>query len=114
MQRKRIIHFLLAIALILSACCAGQDLDRSVLPKYGSLPRTAAEKAADAKFIPAIDKEYHGDRKKASAELAKRGWKFLADSEPGDAMRRFNQAWSLDNGNGNAIWGMAAIEASTM
>jgi tetratricopeptide (TPR) repeat protein len=28
-------------------------------------------------------------------------------------MRRFNQAWLLNNNNGVALWGMAAIEASS-
>ena len=28
-------------------------------------------------------------------------------------MRRFNQAWLLNNDNGIALWGMAAIEASS-
>lgn len=28
-------------------------------------------------------------------------------------MRRFNQAWLLNNSNGTALWGMAAIQASS-
>jgi len=113
MRRKRIVHFLLASALIFCASTACAD-DQDQLPKYGSMPRTAAQKAADAKFIAAIDKEYHGDRKKASTELAKQGWRSIADIEPGEAMRRFNHAWLLDNSNGIAIWGMAAIEAGVL
>jgi tetratricopeptide (TPR) repeat protein len=113
MRRTRLAHALLTAALILfcaNFACAG---DRNLLPKYGSLPKTEWEKATDAKFIAAIDEQYHGDRKKAAADLAMRGWQYLSQQNFAEAMRRFNQAWLLDNKNGIALWGMAAIEASS-
>lgn len=86
--------------------------DRNLLPKYGQLPKLDWQKAADDAFLKASDEEYHGDRKKASADTALRGWQYLIDQrDPDAAMRRFNQAWLLDPGNGTALWGMAAIEA---
>jgi len=112
MQRKRLVHVLLTAALILCANLACAD-DRNLLPKYGLLPKTDSQKAADAKFISAIDEQYHGDRNKASTELATRGWQYLAGQNFADAMRRFNQAWLLNNSNGAALWGMAAIQASS-
>jgi tetratricopeptide (TPR) repeat protein len=45
--------------------------------------------------------------------LAARGWQYLAERNLADAMRRFNQAWLLNNSNGTALWGMAAIQASS-
>ena len=112
MQRKRLVHVLLTATLILCANLACAD-DRNLLPKYGSLPKTEWQKEADAAFISSIDKDYHGDRNKASAELAARGWQYLAAGNLADAMRRFNQAWLLNHSNGTALWGMAAIQASS-
>src|SRR5262249_42229294 len=111
MKRKQLVHVLLAAAVILGATLARAD-DRNLLPKYGSLPKTEWQKAADAKFIAAIDEQYHGDRNKASADFAARGWEYVAERRLAEAMRRFNQAWLLNNNNGTALWGMAAIQAS--
>ena len=111
MKRKQLVHVLLTAAVILGAALARAD-DRNLLPKYGSLPKTEWQKAADAKFIAAIDEQYHGDRNKASADLAARGWQYVAERNLAEAMRRFNQAWLLNNNNGTALWGMAAIQAS--
>ncbi len=112
MQKERLFHVLLTAALILCANLACAD-DRNLLPKYGDLPKTEWQKEADAAFIKATDEEYHGDRKKASMDTAMRGWQYLAAGNLDDAMRRFNQAWLLDKKNGTALWGMAAIEASS-
>jgi tetratricopeptide (TPR) repeat protein len=112
MKDKQFVHLLLTIVLIVCATCAWAD-DRNLLPKYGSLPRTDWQKAADEKFISGMDEEYHGDRNKASIDMATRGWQYLAAGIPDDAMRRFNQAWLLNNNNGTALWGMAAIEADS-
>jgi tetratricopeptide (TPR) repeat protein len=109
--KKRVFRILLTAALILFANVAHAD-DLNLLPKYGLLPKTESQKAADAKFISAIDEQYHGDRNKASTELAARGWQYLKERNFADAMRRFNQAWLLNNSNGTALWGMAAIQAS--
>ena len=38
--------------------------------KYGNLPKADWQQAADDAYIAATDKEYHGDRKKASTETA--------------------------------------------
>ena len=112
MQKNRILQFLLIAFLILLAGFASAD-DRNLLPKYGSLPKEESQKSADAAFIAATDEEYHGDRKKASADSAARGWQYLHQGNTADAMRRFNQAWLLNASNGIALWGMAAIEADS-
>jgi len=86
--------------------------DRNLLPKYGPLPKLDWQEASDSVFIAGMDKDYHGDRSKASMDMAGRGWQYLQQGDLDDAMRRFNQAWLLNNSNGTALWGMAAIEAS--
>jgi tetratricopeptide (TPR) repeat protein len=80
------------------------------LPKHGNVPKADWQKAADDAYIKATDEEYHGDRKKASTDTAMRGWQLLAVGDLEGAMRRFNQAWLLNNNNGIALWGMAAVE----
>jgi len=112
MQRSRLVHVLLTAALILCANVVHAD-DRNLLPKYGGLPLTAIEKEINDKFVSGMDGDYHGDLKKASMDMAMRGWQYLAAGDLDDAMRRFNQAWLLNKKNGTALWGMAAIEASS-
>jgi tetratricopeptide (TPR) repeat protein len=109
---NRVVYILLGAALILCGNLASAD-DRNLLPKYGALTRTDWQDAADAKFISAIDEQYHGDRNKASEDLAARGWQYLAERNFADAMRRFNQAWLLNNSNGTALWGMAVMQTSS-
>jgi tetratricopeptide (TPR) repeat protein len=112
MQRNRLVYVLLTAVLVLSVNFAYAD-DRNLLPKYGDLPKAEWQKEADAAFIKAMDEKYHGDRKMASMDMAMRGWQYLAAGDLDDAMRRFNQAWLLNKKNGTALWGMAAIEASS-
>jgi len=109
MRGKRIAYFLLTAVLTLGVNPAHAD-DRNLLPKYGSLPKADWQKSADDAYIKATDEEYHGDRKKASTDTAMEGWHYLAGGDFEDAMRRFNQAWLLNNKNGIALWGTAAVE----
>ncbi|MFN7944011.1 MAG: hypothetical protein U0Z53_01445 [Blastocatellia bacterium] len=88
----------------------GQDIN--LLPRYGLLPKTEVQKEIDAKFLASIDEMYKGNRKKAAKDFSARGWQYLMQGNFPDAMRRFNQAWLLDNANGTALWGMAAIQAA--
>jgi tetratricopeptide (TPR) repeat protein len=104
----RLLCYLLLFGL---ACQPAFAQNTNLLPKYGLLPKSEAQKAADAKLIAGIDEYYKGDRKKGAQYAASRGWQLLRQGNRPDAMKRFNQAWLLDNTNGNAIWGMAAIQA---
>lgn len=79
-------------------------------PKFGDEPKNDMQKAADAQFLAGIDEHYKGDRKKASAAASARGWQFLREGNKPDAMRRFNQAWLINNANGEALWGMAILQ----
>jgi tetratricopeptide (TPR) repeat protein len=109
MKAKKLKLWGIALVIFSGLACAQ---DQNLLPKYGSSPKSDSLKAADAAFIKAIDDEYHGDRSKASTDLAARGWQYLSQRNLEDAMRRFNQAWLLNNSNGIALWGMAAAQAS--
>jgi tetratricopeptide (TPR) repeat protein len=108
-------HFLSrpAAAFLIAAACAtsavhAQEID--TLPKYGMAKKNDAQLEADRQFIAAVDTEYKGDRKKGAESIAARGWEFVKSGNLRDGMRRFNQAWLLDNANGDALWGMAVID----
>ncbi len=105
--------FFAFLILVASAFKIAYAQDISLLPKYGSLPKNEVQKSSDEKFIARIDEYYKGNRKKAAEEISARGWQFLRQGNVTDAIRRFNQAWLLDSSNGGALWGMAAIQAST-
>ncbi|GHT90060.1 hypothetical protein AGMMS49545_12830 [Betaproteobacteria bacterium] len=103
-----LVALVLCIAFLSEASFA-QNI--SLQPKYGAQSKNEAQKAADAKFLANIDERYKGDRKKAAEDVSARGWQFLRQNNYPDAMRRFNQAWLLDNTNGAALWGMAALSS---
>lgn len=112
MHTYRTILVLLVLALeSMSSLAFAQDINRQ--PKYGLLPKNETQKAADAEFLASIDDHYKGNRKKAAEEVSSRGWQFLRQGNVSDAMKRFNQAWLIDNLNANALWGMAAIQAGS-
>ena len=110
----RILRFLLAgLTLAILAMGTAGAQSGNLLPKYGPQPKNEAQLVADRKFLASVDAEYKGDRKKAAGEVALRGWQLLRQGNPQDAMRRFNQAWLLDAGNGTALWGMAVVQMGT-
>jgi len=105
--------FLLLLFVVGSMFSVAFAQDINIQPKYGLLSKNEAQKAADAKFLASIDNYYKGNRKKAAEDISTRGWQFLRQGAIPDAMKHFNQAWLLDNSNGTALWGMAAIQAGS-
>lgn len=94
-------------------CGLAFSQDISLLPKYGNLQKSAQQKAADAEFLVEVDARYPGDRPKAAKEVAERGWQFLRQGNPENAMRRFNQAWMIDPKSVSAMPHKAAASASS-
>ncbi|MBC7434960.1 MAG: hypothetical protein H7332_02695 [Bdellovibrionales bacterium] len=86
--------------------------DPSVLPKFGNLPKSEAQKAVEREFIEGVDLQTGGDRPRAAQQLAARGWQHAQQLQSDDAMRRFNQAWLLDKQCALALWGMAAVQVN--
>lgn len=104
-----------SIVLLIAAFASGPvcSQEANVLPKYGSAQRSPAQQAADQQFINDMDKEYKGDLKRASGDVASRGRDALVKGNVNAAMLSFNQAWLLDKTNGRALWGMASIQAGS-
>ena len=101
--------------LILLACALGSPLfaqNAAALPKWGRTSSDTVPSAEEQQFLTATDRPYKSDRPKASAAIATDGWKLLRQGKEDEAMLRFNQAWLLMGGNGQALWGMGQIQAN--
>jgi hypothetical protein len=101
-----------ALLIVSMLCSPVRAQNADLLPKYGRPGIDDTANAAEQAFLTGMDKQYQGDRRKASQGLAARGWQALRQGKSDEAMRSFNQAWLLDNANGNALWGMAQIQAN--
>lgn len=102
----------LAAALAFGLIAPALAQETNLLPKYGSSPKNEAMLEADKRFVAYMQEQFKGDLKEASKQVAMVGWQHLRKGDPQAAMRRFNQAWLLDAGNGHAVWGMAAAQST--
>jgi tetratricopeptide (TPR) repeat protein len=99
-------RFILLFSLAMLPAWA-QALPLEEQPLYGEMPKTADTQKADDQFIAAAVK--YGTRAQTSDHSVTLGWQYLAKHDVPTAMKRFNQAWLLDPGNGNAFHGFAVI-----
>jgi len=79
-----------------------------LLPEYGHVPKTDAQKQADKEFIEDAIKQ-NGTPHNASEHLVELGFKYFNRGDIKTAMYRFNQAWLLDPNNENIYWGFGAV-----
>ncbi|PWS26520.1 hypothetical protein DHW03_17235 [Pedobacter yonginense] len=82
-----------------------------LLPKYGNVIKSEAQKKADQELIETYLTQ-QGTHRKASDMLVSLGFKYLYQGDLKTAMFRFNQAWLLDPTNENSFWGFGAIYAT--
>ena len=105
--------FLLVVAL-LCGCATSLPTQQSVpidqLPMYGGMDRSAIPelKAADEKLIADTTMHY-GSREKAGAAFVNNGFSYYQNDDHANAMRRFNQAWLLDQNNPQVYWGFSSV-----
>ncbi len=103
-------QFLFALLFIAAGTCQlAHAEDISLQPQYGHWPKTEEQKAADQEFIASAAARFDGNRTLAAEQLAEIGWQLFKQGNSPQAMRRFNEAWLLDNDNGRALWGMGAV-----
>ena len=60
-------HRIISLVLLLfigSALSVAYAQEMSLQPKYGLQPKNETQKAADTKFLAAVDDQYKGNRKK--------------------------------------------------
>lgn len=104
-------RFILSFFVVLNVCASlAIASETNMFPKYGLIEKNESEKKADEKFIASVKEQYKGNLTKAAEDVALSGWSYLRQNDNIGAMKRFNQAWLLDNKNGTALWGMAIAE----
>lgn len=78
-----------------------------LLPKYGHIPKTDAQKKSDREFIETVLKQDTTNRK-ASDHMVRLGFSYLY-RDIKTAMYRFNQAYLLDSTNTDIYWGFGGV-----
>jgi tetratricopeptide (TPR) repeat protein len=80
------------------------------IPEYDGIDRNAIPelKAGDEWFIEGLTKKF-GSREKASKAFSERGMELYKQDNLEEAMKRFNQAWLLDENNYEAYWGFGVV-----
>jgi Tfp pilus assembly protein PilF len=80
-------------------------------PKYGKVIKTKEQIEADEAFIRETlqQRQFAGDRTKASNQMVKTGFDYLYKGDLKTAMYRFNQAYLLDSLNSDIYWGFGGI-----
>lgn len=84
--------------------------NKRLLPRYGHLPKTAAETKSDSSFVNQImSQPQFKTRREASNHLIKLGFDYYYRDDLRTAMYRFNQAYLLDSTNSEDYWGYGAV-----
>jgi tetratricopeptide (TPR) repeat protein len=109
---NRLILLATTVLVLLAGCAAppsGPRIDN--IPMYGQpgIPRPEFLKQADADFIAQAPTAFGGDRKVASRAWTAQAARFLAQRNLDYAMRRYNQAWLLDDTNYEVYWGFGRV-----
>ena len=111
-------HILTLIITLLAASAFAQQITSAqweeeaktnmrLLPKYGHMPKTEAQKQSDQEFIEtALTAD--STHRMASDHLISLGFKYL-NRDVKTAMYRFNQAYLLDSTNVDIYWGYGAV-----
>jgi tetratricopeptide (TPR) repeat protein len=108
---KSILAITVLIAFLFLSCTIDTDCPKGInlLPMYGRVKKCTEQIEYDLTFLKDCDKNFKGDRKKASKYFENKGWQYLYANKQDTAMFRFNQAWMLDSLNANVYWGFANL-----
>lgn len=116
LRRRRPAVFPCALVALVLAGCSSPPAPVRIdnLPMYGQpeIPRPTMFKQADEAFVRNAAAGFGGDRKLASLAWTDRGDHFLAEHNLDYAMRRYNQAWLLDDTNYEVYWGFGRVLAA--
>ncbi|MCP3933366.1 MAG: tetratricopeptide repeat protein [Bacteroidetes bacterium] len=88
----KIITILILLQLIFSGVSFADDRPSNEIPMYGG-----------------EDKSHISPDKNWSKGVAQLGWQYFEKGDYDTAIKRFNQAWMLDNNNREALWGFGVI-----
>lgn len=83
---------------------------KSMLPRYGSLPKSEKENRIDSIFVSNIlSSGKYDTRSEAAKHLADLGFQYLYRGDLATAMSRFNQSYLLDSTASYDYWGYGAV-----
>ncbi len=82
----------------------------SEIPMYGDPDKPNKLSKSDAAFIASIEKSGH-TRQEVAKGVLQTGWGLFRKGDYNGAMRRFNQAWLLDQSNPDVFHGFAVVSA---
>lgn len=103
----RIQKWILPALLALSFGARAEDL--SLMPMYGGKKKSKELEAADKKFVQEVTKAA-GSKAKAFDAAMERGWAAMFQKNDLEtAVRRFNQAWTLDSSRFESYWGFGVL-----
>lgn len=84
------------------------DIDISLIPEYGGFQKTPEQIKADERFVNTVMNEFK-DKRSASNEMIASGNQYYQKEDLDTAMRRYNQAWLLDETNPEVYIGFGNI-----
>ena len=104
----RKILFLVIICQL--SCKSQQDCPEGInlFPMYGEVQKCEEQIKLDNEFIAESEKQFK-NRKKASKYYVSKGWEYFYKDDNETSIKRFNQAWLLDNKNSQVYWGFGNI-----
>lgn len=113
---KSLVGASIVCLVVLLAACTPKHADTGMQtgypinerPMYGGVEKTPAMLKADEKYITAILKEWH-TREEGARQVSKVGWKYFSNGDISTAIKRFNQAWLLNDREYSAYWGFALV-----
>lgn len=102
------LFFLVLLANINYSCAQDCPQGINLIPMYGEVKKCPQQIQSDNQFIEEAEKQFK-NKKEASEYYASKGWEYFYKDDLDTSMKRFNQAWLLDNENPNAFWGFGII-----
>ncbi|WP_395062210.1 tetratricopeptide repeat protein [Flavobacterium sp.] len=110
MINYQIKKILVLFVLCQFGCNSTQDCPEGInlLPMYGNLKKCDSQVQMDTDFIIESEKQFK-NRKLASEYYVSKGWQYFYENNYDLSMKRFNQAWLLDNKNANVYWGFGNL-----
>ena len=102
---------ILFLILLCQFSCKSQDdcpEGINLLPMYGDVKKCEQQIKLDNDFIVESEKQFK-NRKKAAEFYVSNAWEYFYKNDNDNALKRFNQAWLLDNKNSEVYWGFGNI-----
>lgn len=97
----------LLLAFLVALAFAPVSVFAKEVPLWEGITKSRTMLAADEEFVATVKKETGGDLQAGAHHAVRRGWEAFERKDYEVAIRRFNQAWLLEDGNPDIYWGFA-------